>query len=194
MEEKGLLVVISAPSGGGKTTIIRKLMRQIPRSARVVTTTTRSPRPQEKDGVDYYFIIPHEFAEKIRCDAFVEHVTYAGHAYGLEKEELEKKLRTHDVVFALLEVRGEKRLDVLKIPHIAIFLVPESIEALKKHIMGRGRMSSDTLKERLAIARQEIAASRGYDYRIFNREGRIKETVERVLRVIMRRLDNKGRL
>lgn len=182
---KGTLAIISAPSGGGKTTVVRKLMARIPNSGKVVTTTTRPPRPREKDGVDYYFIHPATFEKKIQRGGFVEHVKYAGHQYGLEKAELTRKLDKYVVVFALLEVQGEKRLDELKIPHLAIFLLPESIDALKKHIRGRGgRMSDKVLYERLAIAEQEIKAADGYDYRIYNKEGKLGQTVEEVMRIL----------
>lgn len=178
-------MIISAPSGGGKTTVIRKLMARIPNSGKVVTTTTRPLRPREKDGVDYYFIHPTTFEKKIQQGGFVEHVSYAGHQYGLEKAELIRKLGKHVVVFAPLEIQGEKRLDELEIPHIAIFLLPESIDALKNHIRGRrGSMSDQVLYERLAIAEEELRAAESYDYRVYNKEGKLRQTVEEVMRIL----------
>lgn len=183
--KKGTLVIISAPSGGGKTTVIRKLMARIPYSGKVVTTTTRPLRPREKDGVDYYFIPQDTFQNRVARGEFVEHVKYAGHQYGLEKAELARKLAVHPVVFAPLEIQGEKRLEELGIPHIAIFLLPESIDALKKHIRDRGaRMSDKVLYERLAIAEEELRSAEGYDYRIYNKEGKLGQTVEEVMRIL----------
>lgn len=184
-QKKGTLVIISAPSGGGKTTVIRKLMARIPHSGKVVTTTTRPPRPKEHDGVDYYFIDQKTFNERVQKGGFVEHVKYAGHQYGLEKAELTRKLAVHPVVFAPLEIQGKRRLDELKIPHVAIFLLPESIDALKNHIRGRrGSMSDTVLYERLAIAEQELRAAEGYQYRVYNKEGKLRQTMEEIMRIL----------
>ncbi len=152
----GLLFVISAPSGGGKDAVIAKLLKLIPNSGRLITTTSRAPRPGERDGVNYNFISTAEFKKKIANDELVEHNFYAENYYGAEKNILEKFLASNDVVFSTTEVNGKHNFDKLKIPNIGIFLLPESLEILKNRIERRGGTSPESVKERLRLATNEI--------------------------------------
>jgi len=180
----GLLVVISSTSGGGKDSVIRELLKIFPNSVRLVTTTSRPPRPGNKDGVDYYFISREEFENRLKQDEFVEYNEYAGNLYGIEKSRLEESLKNNEIVFTQIEVNGKHNLDKKQVEHLSIFLVPDSFENLAERIRGRGGVSEEKLKERLEIAKQEVEKSGDYDYRVINVQGKFKETVEKVADII----------
>ncbi len=185
MNKKGLLVVISAPSGGGKDSVIRELIKRIPHSARCVTTTSRPPRPGNVEGLDYYFISEAEFLEKIKRGAFVEYNTYAGNYYGTEKAVLERALETYDVVYTQVEINGKRSFDRLQIPHLSIFLKPSDLEVLRDRIIARGGHTREEIDERLEIARHQIAEAGIYDFCIVNEQGKFEDTVYAVMQAIM---------
>ncbi len=180
----GLLVVISSTSGGGKDSVIRELLKIFSNSARLVTTTSRPPRPGNKDGVDYYFLTRDEFEKRLGNDGFVEHNEYAGNLYGIEKSRLQESLENNEIVFTQIEVNGKHNLDKKQIEHLSIFLVPDSFENLADRIRGRGGVDEGKLKERLEIAKEEVKKSDKYDYKVVNVQGKFDETVEKVARII----------
>lgn len=184
----GLLVVISSPSGGGKDSVINALLKRFPNSARFVTTTSRSPRPGNKEGVDYHFISQSEFQKKIEQNKFIEYNFYADHYYGTEKTRLVETLKNHPLVLTQIEVNGKHNLDKAKIPHLAIFLIPESLAELGNRIRRRGGVTEVQIKERLAIAKQEIQASADYDYKVVNAEGKLKQTIDKIAEIIKTKL------
>ncbi|HLD60760.1 MAG TPA: guanylate kinase [Patescibacteria group bacterium] len=191
---QGLLTIISSPSGGGKDAVINALLSRIPNSTRLVTTTTRPPRPGNQDGVDYHFITEKEFKQKIEQDAFVEYNFYAGNYYGTEKKWLEKTLSKYDLVLTQIEVNGKHNLDKANIPHLAIFLLPESLEVLRHRIEKRGGITSEVIAERLEIAKKEIEASKDYDHRITNYEGKLEETIDKIAEIIQAYLRGEKRV
>ncbi len=180
----GSLVIISSPSGGGKDSVINALLQRIPKSTRVITTTSRPPRPGNENGVDYFFISKDEFERRIAASNFLEYNFYAGNYYGEEKQEVEKKLSSYAIVFTQIDVNGKHHLDALNFPHLSIFLVPENLDVLRKRIAKRGGITAAGIEERLAIARREIANSKDYDYRITNVEGKLSETIETIAKII----------
>lgn len=184
----GLLVVISSPSGGGKDAVINALLKLLPRCARFTTTTSRPPRPGNINGRDYYFISKEEFEKKIVSGELIEHNFYAGNYYGTEKSHLKEALSKNDIVFTQIEVNGKHNLDKLGIPHLSIFLVPESLEILRHRIEKRGGVDPEAITERLRIAKQEIEASHDYDYRITNVEGKLQETIDSIAKIIEKHL------
>jgi len=186
--KKGLLVIISSPSGGGKDSVMNAVLKTIPNSARLITTTSRIPRPDQKDGVDYHFITPENFKEKIENNEFVEYNFYADNYYGVEKKELEKTLENHDLVLTQIEVNGKHNFDKQGIPHISIFLLPESIETLQKRVEKRGGISPELIKERMDTAKSEIKKSSDYDYKVVNYEGKLKETIKKITEIIKKSL------
>jgi guanylate kinase len=186
--KNGLLVIISSPSGGGKDSVIRELLKIFSESARLVTTTSRLPRPGNEEGIDYFFISREKFLDKKTNNEFVETNEYAGNFYGLEKKHLIDTLVTHNVVFTQIEVHGKHNLDKAGIPSLSIFLLPESLEILGERIRKRGGVTEEKIAERLAIAKSEIEQSVDYDFRIINVEGKFSETVAKISEIIRHKL------
>lgn len=182
--KQGTLVVISAPSGGGKTTVIHKLLERLPNAGKVITSTTREIREQEENGVDYYFLTKDEFEQKIADGAFIEHAVYAGHHYGVEHDVLENTLTAHDFAFITPDIQGKKAYDAADIDHVAIFLVPESLEMLKRNIAKRGGMDEAMLETRMEVAKAEIAEAGIYDHKIVNRDGQLEEVIEEIIGIL----------
>jgi len=179
-----LLVIISSPSGGGKDSVINALLKRIPNSTRLITTTTRPKRPGNVDGKDYYFISKEDFLKKIAAGDFLEHNFYAENYYGSEKKHLAEAEKKYALVLTQIEVNGKHNLDKAGTPHLAIFLLPESLEELGNRIRRRGGLTPELIKKRLAIAKQEIKASTDYDYRIVNAEGKLGETIDKIAEII----------
>ncbi|MCF6277099.1 MAG: guanylate kinase [Candidatus Magasanikbacteria bacterium] len=180
-ENKGKIIVISAPSGGGKTTILKELIKRIPNSARVITVTSRPKRESEQEGVDYFFVSKEKFEEKIGNNEFVEYNFYSGNYYGTEKSKLEESKQKYAFSFLPTETNGKNNLDKLGIDHISIFLLPESLEVLRNRIMQRGGHTAKEIVERLGIAKDEIAESEKYNFKVVNKEGYLEETIEKIV-------------
>jgi len=181
---KGQLIIISSPSGGGKDSVINALLKIFPTAARLITTTTRPPRPGNVNGVDYYFITEEEFKNKVKNGDFLEHNFYAGNYYGAQKKHLAESLANHDIVLTQIEVNGKHNLDKAGVQNLSIFLLPESLEILRRRIERRGGITADVIAKRLEIAEQEITASADYDYRLVNVDGKMEETVDNIAKII----------
>lgn len=181
---QGLLVIISAPSGGGKTTIVNRLLEDIPTAARLVTTTTRLPRPGESDGVDYHFMTRGTFQKKIQTGDFVEWVEYAGAFYGTDRHELEALLAEHPFIFANVDVRGKESLERGGFPGVSIFLVPESEAILRDRLARRPRATEAYIESRLARAAAEMAMAPTFDHQVVNREGQLAEAVAEIQAIL----------
>ncbi len=181
---KSTLVVISSPSGGGKDTIISKLLKIFPNSAKLVTTTSRKPRTKDIPGFSYNFVSKNDFEKKIDNDEMLEYNMYDGNYYGIEKKVLADTLLKNDFVFTNIDVNGKASLDKNGIKHLAIFLLPESTEVLKTRIENRGGLDEAQIENRLKIAKKEIEKAKGYDFRVTNKNGQIKKTVAEIERII----------
>ncbi len=188
----GTLVLISAPSGGGKNAVIRELLQRFPHSAQLVTTTTRPMRAGEQNGVDYHFLSRDAFLEKQAAGGFVETNEYAGNWYGTEWEKLNQALAQYDVVFSQAEVNGKENLDRQHVPHISIFLLPENLDILHQRLIARGGMDPANIAERLRIAEAEIEHGKRYDLALVNKEGAFQETIATVEKALRDALDKKA--
>lgn len=181
---QGLLVSIVSPSGGGKTTVVNELVKQLPNSVRLVTSTTRSPRPGEIDGVDYHFLTRSEFVYKIVQGDFAEHIQYAGNYYGIDRHEVELQLSTYQYVLAPIDVQGSESLRVYPYHQIRIFLKPESLEVLRTRLARRPNSNEEEISRRLGYAEVEIAKASEFDAIVTNHEGRLAETIAEVKKLL----------
>lgn len=184
-----LLVVISAASGAGKTTLCQQLLAARPNLTRAITCTTRAPRPGERDGVDYYFLATADFLRRVQAGDFLEHATVYGHSYGTLKVEVLGKLRAGKDVLLNVDVQGAATLRAkaaddpeLGRALLSVFLTPPSLAVLEQRLRNRGSDSPDVIQRRLHVARQEIALWRDFDYLLVS--GAILEDVRR-MQVIM---------
>lgn len=180
----GLFVIISSPSGGGKDTVIRALLKKIPRSAKLVTTTTRSPRPEDKEGVSYYFVDKTNFENKIKNGELMEYATYADNYYGVEKSEFENKLKNFDLVFSNVDVQGRRNYTQAGIKNLSIFLLPDNLDDLQKRILRRGGVNETELELRLETAKNEIKAATEYQFQVVNKANHLDETIDNVAKII----------
>lgn len=166
-----LLVLISAPSGGGKTTLCNQLLAAQPEMTRAITCTTRPPRAGERDGVDYYFLDAAAFLKRVQAGNFLEHATVFGNSYGTLKSEVLGKLRQGKDVLLNVDVQGAAAIrhqteqdPELKRALVSIFLTPTSLSVLEERLRKRGTDSEAVIQKRLSVARQEIAQWKAFDY------------------------------
>jgi len=170
----GLLIIISAPSGGGKTTLCNRLLEWDKNLTRVVTCTTRAPRPGEQDGRDYHFLTKTEFERRIAAGDFLEHAQYNGHYYGTPRRFVEEEMGKGRDVLMAIEVQGAGKVMQLVrsglFPYpdslVTIFLVPPTMELLEQRLRRRGQDDEAAIQKRLQIAREEMSHWREYDYTI----------------------------
>jgi guanylate kinase len=184
-----LLVLISAPSGGGKTTIIEHLLAARPQMTRAVTCTTRPARQGEKDGVDYYFLDAASFLKRVQAGNFLEHATVYGNSYGILKSEVLGKLRQGKDVVLSVDVQGAATIrqqasedSELQRALISVFLTPPSLALLKQRLEKRGTDSPAAIQKRLGVARQEIAQWKNFDYLLISTS--IQEDLRKMLAIV----------
>ncbi len=164
------ILIITAPSGAGKTSITRHLMKHFPELAFSVSAATRQPRGQEKDGVDYYFISEDDFKEKIKHKEFAEwEMVYEGKYYGTLKSELERIWANNQVPVLDIDVKGAIHVqDQYPINTLSIFVEPPSVDELKKRLTGRGTESDDGIAARISKASYEISFKEQFDKVVVN--------------------------
>lgn len=165
--KKGRFIVISGPSGVGKGTICNKLINEL-NAWYSVSTTTRSPREGEVEGVNYYFITKDEFENKIRNNEFLEYNLYNGNYYGTSKEMVINKINEGINVFSEIDVNGARNIKKIFPDALLIYIAPPSMEVLKERLIGRGTESIDRINERLKIAEEEMKQIDFYDYVVIN--------------------------
>lgn len=166
------IIIVTAPSGAGKTTIVKKLLGHMPELAFSISAATRSPRAGETDGKDYYFLSPEEFQRRIENNDFAEYeMVYAGKYYGTLKSELERIWRNGQYPMVDIDVKGA--LSIKEKYHegaLTIFIQPPSLDALRERLSERGTETQASLEERLGKARYELSFARQFDHIVVNDE------------------------
>lgn len=164
----GKLVVLTGPSGVGKGTLLRSLLERHPEIYYSVSATTRSPRPGEIDGKDYYFISRSQFEQLIAAGKFLEWAEFAGNYYGTPREPVMDQIRAGKVVVLEIELQGARQIRRSFPSALSIFILPPSFQELEKRIRGRGQDSQEAIARRLQRAREEIKAANEFDIQIVN--------------------------
>ncbi len=163
----GRLFILSAPSGTGKSTVASKLLHQVDGLRKVITATTREPRPGEKDGVDYIFMSREEFERGIENGMFLEYAEVYGNYYGTPKDQIERNIKENVDSLLVIDVQGAFRVKEVFPEAVSIFLLPPSLEELRRRMIGRGYRDSN-MDLRLEMAKKEIPCARFFDYVIIN--------------------------
>ena len=169
MNNEQYLVVVSGPSGSGKDTVVSRLMAQHPEIEISVSATTRPPRPGEVDGVHYYFVTRERFEEMIRENAFLEYDAHAGNYYGTPRAQAEEKME-QGLLLLDIEPMGAKQVKQSAPDAVLIFIMPPSREELERRLRGRGTETEESIQERLATARQELAEQDKFTVKLVNNQ------------------------
>lgn len=165
---RGILLVVSAPSAGGKGTILGELFKRDGNLRMSVSATTRRPREGEEHGKHYYFISREEFRGLIDSGSMLEYAEYVGNLYGTPRGPVEQWLSEgHDVVLEI-EVQGGAQIKKLAPDCVSVFITPPSMEVLEKRLRGRGTEADKVVQSRLEAAKREIPCAREYDYIVYN--------------------------
>ena len=170
MAPKGRLFVVTGPSGVGKGTLIKELLRRVPGLELSVSATTRRPREGEQDGVDYHFLAEEEFDRRLAEGDFMEHAAYSGHRYGTLVSEVEPRLEDGVGVVLEIEVQGARQVRARMPEAVLVFVAPPSPEALRERLEGRGTDAPEQIEQRLQVAGEELAAQPEFRHVIVNDE------------------------
>lgn len=189
---KGKLVIISAPSGAGKTTIVRYLLGAKMNLEFSVSATTRSRRGREKEGLDYYFLSVGEFRKMIEGGDFIEwEEVYPGQFYGTLKGELERIWRKGNHVLFDVDVKGGLNLkNIFGDDAVSIFIMPPSVEELEKRLLRRGTEDTSKIKTRLNKAAEEMKLASGFDHTVIN--DNLERAEEEVFNIVYTFLNSNG--
>lgn len=183
-KEKGLLVVVSGPSGAGKDTIINEVIKQNKVNAWVsISMTSREPRGQEENGKDYFFVTREEFEENIKKGNLLEYAEYNGNYYGTPKHKIDEYLDKGIDVILIIEIQGALQIKELIPDALFIFIMPPSMEELKTRLVNRGTDSHDKIISRFKTAYQEINEVTKYNYVVVNDE--IDRAVNKVNSILL---------
>ncbi|MCC6095734.1 MAG: guanylate kinase [Eubacterium sp.] len=164
----GLLVILSGFSGSGKGTLMKRLLEKYDNYALSVSATTRSPRPGEREGVDYFFKNEEEFSRMIKDDAFLEYARYVNHSYGTPAAYVDEQLdRGRDVILEI-EIQGALKVKTKRPDTLLIFVTPPSAGELERRLTGRGTETREVIRQRMARAVEESGSMDQYDYILVN--------------------------
>jgi guanylate kinase len=180
---RGLLLVVSAPSGTGKTTVVERLVQVTPDLALSRSYTSRSVRTGETDGIDYNFITRTRFEAMVAADAFLEWADVFGNLYGTGAEDAERELAAGRDLVLVIDVQGARQVRARCPGTVGVFVLPPSYDVLERRLRGRSKDSEAAMQRRLRTARDEVAAFVEYDYVVVNDE--LEACVERIRAVLL---------
>ena len=179
---KGKLIVISGPSGAGKGTVIKQVLRRKDNVTLSVSCTTRAPRPGEQEGVDYYYVSKEKFAQMIEEDGFLEYESFFDNSYGTPEEPVRKQLAQGINVILEIDVKGGMNIKK-KVPEAElIFIAPPSMEILRSRLVGRKTETPDQIEKRTKRAFEEMQYQEQYDYVVVNDD--LQQAVQQVIDII----------
>ena len=182
-ERRGVLYVVSAPSGTGKTTVVERLVQLVSDLSLSRSYTSRAARSGESDGVDYNFVTRERFEEMVAADEFLEWADVFGNLYGTCATDVERDLaRGHDIVL-VIDVQGARQVRMRYAHTVGVFVLPPSFEVLEQRLRGRSKDPEEAMQRRLRTARNEVAAFAEYDYVIVNDE--LEGCVERLRAIVL---------
>lgn len=170
MSSRGNLIVISAPSGAGKTSLAAGVLKLVSRLEFSVSHTTRNARAGERHGVEYVFVSEEEFRESVRKQAFLEYARVHGHYYGTSREFVESMLEAGNDVLLDIDVQGARKVKEESPDSLMVFVFPPSLDALRQRLKRRGLDDNRIIEQRLRVAKEEITYYREYGYVIINEE------------------------
>lgn len=179
---RGLLFIVSAPSGAGKTTLVEYLVQILPNLRMSRSYTSRPARVGERDGIDYHFVTRERFQEMLAADAFLEWADVFGNFYGTSAADTERLLAGGQDVVLVIDVQGARQVKATGIDHTAIFVLPPSFEILERRLRGRSKDTEEQMQRRLATARAEAVSFADYDYVVVNDQ--LEPTVVRLQEII----------
>jgi len=178
-----VLFIVSAPSGTGKTTVVERLVNVTDRLKLSRSYTSRAPRGDEADGVDYNFVSRAVFESMAANGEFLEHADVFGNLYGTRASDTSRCLESGDDVVLVIDVQGARKVRATGLPHVAVFVLPPSYEVLEKRLRGRSKDSDDAIRRRLEVARDEVSAFEEYDYVVINDQ--LESCVERIRSIVL---------
>jgi guanylate kinase len=183
LSDRGLLFIVSAPSGTGKTTVVEKLVQRIPNLCLSRSYTSRAERTGEQDGVDYNFISRQRFEEMTRADEFLEWADVFGNYYGTCAADTERCLASGQDLVLVIDVQGARQVRDSRVPSIGIFMLPPSAQILEQRLRGRSKDSEEAIRKRLEMACREVGEFAAYEYVVVNDE--LDTAVERLRAIVL---------
>jgi len=168
MSNRGLLFIVSAPSGAGKTTIVEKLVERTPNLRMSRSYTSRPARPGETDGVDYNFVSRARFEAMIAAGEFLEYADVFGNLYGTRAANTEQRLAAGEDVVLVIDVQGARQVRARGTETVTVFIMPPSLAVLEQRLRGRSKDSEDAIQRRLQVAREEVASFAEYQFVVVN--------------------------
>jgi len=178
-----LLFIVSAPSGTGKTTVVERLVKVTDRLKLSRSYTSRAPRGDETNGVDYNFVSRERFESLVAAGEFLEYADVFGNLYGTHASDTRRCLDSGDDVVLVIDVQGARKVRGSGLPHVAVFVMPPSYEVLEQRLRGRSKDSDEAMRRRLEVAREEVSAFEEYDYVVINDD--LESCVERIRAIVL---------
>ena len=180
---RGLLFIVSAPSGTGKTTLVDRLVEIVPDLVRSRSYASRPARKGDTDGVDYNFITRDRFEAMLGRGEFLEHADVFGNLYGTREADTERVLAAGRDVVLVIDVQGARQVRQRGLPAVAVFVLPPSSEVLERRLRGRSQDSEEAMRRRLETARHEVGAYTEYDYVVVNDD--LEHCVDRLRAIVL---------